>query len=199
MSETKNLGLKGKLASGLLALALLLTGWATGLVSPKLGASELGRDCATNDTASTSPDWLTPGTATTTNSVTCIVNGKDLRVNAWLIASSTATHYRILVQRSADNVDYYQEVGELGDTSTTTRLFQNNQLEYRFASSTLESQLEVNFSGTGTTSAKLVSFLVKGGGTNFLRLSPYLVENDTGGIATSSDRGAIWLEGVVTK
>ena len=163
-----------------------------------LGRNLLGRTCSTNSSASTSPASLgTPGSATST--VDCPVFGsKSLRVNAWLIASSTGSVYRTIVSFSNDGTDFYQVSGELSSSATTTNLVDFKEVTYKFASTSRETQLNVNFSGTGTTSAKLVSFEITNEGANWVRLATYLVESDVNSFSTSSDSGMIWLEGVAS-
>ena len=197
--------LSASVVSVLLSGAVLFVFLAQLLVgnnSPKdsnLAGALLGRNCSTNGAASTSPVTLSSAGAAT-STVDCFLGGSNvLRVNAWLIASSTDTHYRFLVARSNDNKDFYQEGGSLltlNANATTTQLNSFTELGIKFASSTKETQVNVNFGGTGTTSAKLITFEIPTRGANYVRVSTYLQTSKIWGVATTSDGGMLWMEGV---
>ena len=207
MSENKK-SLKDKLTASVIgallsgaALLILMAQLLAGTPNEKpLGVSAiLGASCRTNGAASTSPASLgAAGTATST--LDCPVGGADvLRVNAWFIASSTQTNYRILVSKSNNDIDVYQEGGSLLSltaNATSTNLRNFTEFNYQFASSTKETQIEVNFSGTGTTSAKLLTFEIPTKGANLIRLTTYLQTTKLYGVSTTSDSGMFWLEGV---
>ena len=196
----KKLTLKQKVITAIVGVLLAASSYLVGQLKEKpLGGVVLDRSCSTGGTASTTLVSLgAAGTATT--SMDCLVGRSEvLRVNAWLVASSTDTHYRFLVARSSDLKDYYQDGGSLlslNVNATTTQLNSFTELGYKFASSTKETQINVNFSGTGTTSAKLITFEIPSRGADSIRITTYLQTSKINGLATTSDSGMFWMEGV---
>ena len=180
-----------------IAVMALLVGVVIGnyqQVSKALGYATLDENngCKSAN-ATTSLNWLRPGTGTTT--VQCGTGSAEkVRIFAWLVASSTQTQYDFVVSDSMDNKDFHQRAGSLILNATTTQLTNHSEFQYKFASSTKEEQISVGFGGRGTTSAKLISFEVPTLGANYLRITSSLIDADPPlQTATSSDNGALWL------
>ena len=168
--------------------------------SKSLGASgPLGRSCS-SDVATTTLNYMTPGTGTTT--ITCLAGrSESLRILAILVGSSTQTNYRFRAEDSVDGVDYFARLASVRELATTTSL-SSTVAEYSlvFASTTAGSFTLANFGGLASTSASLISFDIPTLGSNYVRVVSYLAGTptaDTNPINTAtSTRGAIWFQGV---
>lgn len=115
----------------------LLAGATVAFANPSYFATGV----STNNAASTTPTYMTPGTATSTTPVYNAYIGKvssQYAANSAgllqrLCASSTATTFKTAVEYSADGIDWYANF--VGSTSTITT---SSVLTQTFASTSLD-------------------------------------------------------------
>ena len=198
MSETKQNYKYLLLATAILSIFTGLVWGNMEQIKKAFGFASLVTDLSACKTASatTTLNSLTPGLATTTGAtISCPVESSNFaRIFAWEVASSTKTRYNYLIEDTIDGVDYFERGGSLTLNATTTQLTNNQLFSHAFASSTIETQIEVNFGGRGTTSAKLLVFDIPTLGARKLKVSAYLSEADGNSLATSSDNGMIHMQ-----
>lgn len=179
------------------SLAVLLMG---GIFATTKATQYAGTVSCNTSTATSTYSFLAFGSGTTT--MECLTRSVDsLSVNIILAASSTATRYRFRVERSINNQDWYADIGQLAELATSTP-YTSTFSEYAlaFASTTQGTtggtSQNVNFSGTGTTTANFINFLVPTLRSDRTRLVFYIDANTNGGLSTSTN-GAIRAEGIV--
>jgi hypothetical protein len=105
-------------------------------------ANPVSSTCGESSSATSSPNYMTPGTGTTT--ITCLVQPPNASgaVEAFVAinrtASSTASDIKIDIEYSMDGVNWYSNnTSDLGTTTPQIALAPTQSFILRFASSTL--------------------------------------------------------------
>ena len=166
------------------------TYFASSTVRTAVASMYAGSVACNTSTATSTLSYMSRGLGTTT--MTCLTRSVDeMSVNAILVASSTETRYRYRVERSLNNIDWYADIAEIGELSSTTPVTGSfAEFSLRYASSTAGTSQTV----VGTT-ANFINFKIKDLRADYTRIVFYL-DNVVGSAATSTN-GAIRAEGVV--
>jgi len=164
--------------------------------------------CYTN-AATTTPAYMTPGTATST--VTCNLGSEGARtatIIAEVNATSTNSKYKIFVEESYDGIDYFPTV--INQTASTTEASQTfdasvtGSVSYKFASTSTLNGVAVGgvgsagINGTNNRNHFMVDVPVR---LRYVRAyavipSPTMSLGCYDGVcnATTSYNGAIWMQ-----
>ena len=184
--------------------ALLIIGYISGIYT-KMAMAAISifspSTCYTN-LATTSPAYMTPGTATSTVSCNLGIEGAKAAVlTVQVNATSTNTLYKVFVEESWDGIDYYPV--SMNQTASTTGIggtfdaSVGGSISYKFASTTT-----INGAGVGASTSLGVN------GTNnrnhfevdipvrlrYVRAYAVLPSPPITNAATSSYNGAIWMQ-----
>ena len=171
------------------ALTIVVGAVLFGFIPSSAFANPLSFSRTQTATATTSPVYMTAGTATTTLThdfgTGNNFSGDSASLLVQLAGSSTATVLNIDVEYSQDGADWYAtSIGwnaDVGVSTTSPALGPLQQIAFQFASSTINRSVVTN--ANSATSTRIVKIPTP---TRFVRAILTL--------ATGSTRGAVWAE-----
>lgn len=144
---------------------------------------------AATSAATTSPVYMTPGTATTTVTYDSYANGGGSQATdkatllMQMTASSTSTTYNVALEYSQDGIDWYSDSQLTGTLATTTQVFQTNtpiSYSIKYASTTPDGGIVLANSNTAYRALTIPT------PTRFVRVFSSL--------AVGGTNGATWLQ-----
>jgi len=155
-------------------------------------------DCKTA-TATSTLNYMTPGTATTT--LTCVLGGDgadSARLLVQVNASSTNTRYNLYVEESTDGLDWYPlPVAEGATTTNPYSLAMRAYATFDFASSTIGGTAGLFGASTtyeGFTSINNRNHYELAIPVTMQRVRVYATLASTTGSAATNHNGAIWMQ-----
>src|SRR3990167_1045093 len=147
-------------------------------------------DCYTA-AATTTLNFMTPGTATTT--LACNMGGegaKEAVVVAQVHASSTATEYLFGIEESMDGIDWYPiSAQQIASSSPIFSLYDKGTVRYTYASTTIGGVAEAENALNG--SRNNISFSVP---TRMSRVRVFVGLASSTNAVPARSNGAIWMK-----